>query len=102
MERSVSRRLCMNTRMHIYYSGRVQGVGFRYTVIRLAAGRPVTGFVKNLRDGRVEVVAEGEEKAVEGLLNDIDRVMQKYIEDRSLVRETPTGEFREFQVATDN
>ncbi len=88
--------------MHIYYIGRVQGVGFRYTVMRLAAGRPVTGFVKNLRDGRVEVVAEGEEKAVEGLLNYIDRVMQRYIESRSAVTETPTGEFKGFQVAMDN
>ena len=92
----------MNTRMHIYYSGRVQGVGFRYTVMRLAAGRPVTGFVKNLRDGRVEVVAEGEDDAVAALVSDIDRVMQKYIEDRSAVTETPTGEFEGFQVAMDN
>ena len=96
------RRLCMNTRMHIYYSGRVQGVGFRYTVMRLAAGRPVTGFVKNLRDGRVEVVAEGEGDAVATLVSDIDRVMQKYIEDRSLVSETPTGEFEGFGVAMHN
>ena len=102
MERSVLRRLCMNTRMHMYYSGRVQGVGFRYTVMRLAAGRPVTGFVKNLRDGRVEVVAEGEDDAVAALVSDIDRVMQKYIEDRSAVTETPTGEFEGFQVAMDN
>lgn len=86
----------------MYYSGRVQGVGFRYTVMRLAAGRPVTGFVKNLRDGRVEVVAEGEDDAVAALVSDIDRVMQKYIEDRSAVTETPTGEFEGFQVAMDN
>ena len=92
----------MNTRMHIYYSGRVQGVGFRYTVMRLAAGRPVTGFVKNLRDGRVEVVAEGEGDAVATLVSDIDRVMQKYIEDRSAVSETPTGEFEGFQVEMHN
>jgi len=88
--------------MHIYYIGRVQGVGFRYTVMRLAAGRPVTGFVKNLRDGRVEVVVEGEDEAVASLVSDIDRVMQKYIEDRSAVSETPTSEFEGFQMAMGN
>jgi len=88
--------------MHIYYIGRVQGVGFRYTVMRLASGRPVTGFVKNLRDGRVEVLAEGEESIVDAFVANIDRVMQKYIEDRSAVSETPTGEFEGFQVEMHN
>jgi acylphosphatase len=46
-------------RREVYYSGRVQGVGFRYTVRRLAAGYAVTGFVKNLPDGRVQLVTEG-------------------------------------------
>ena len=46
-------------RRRIYYSGRVQGVGFRFSTQRLASGFAVAGSVKNLRDGRVEVVAEG-------------------------------------------
>jgi acylphosphatase len=41
------------------YAGHVQGVGFRYTVRHLAGGFQVSGFVRNLADGRVEVVAEG-------------------------------------------
>lgn len=45
--------------MHIFYSGTVQGVGFRYTVKALAAGFDVTGMVRNLPDGRVELDAEG-------------------------------------------
>lgn len=43
----------------VMYSGRVQGVGFRYTVKQVAAGYEVTGTVRNLPDGRVELVAEG-------------------------------------------
>ena len=43
----------------VYYSGRVQGVGFRYTVRSLASRMAVTGFVKNLPDGRVHLVVEG-------------------------------------------
>jgi acylphosphatase len=46
-------------RMQILYSGRVQGVGFRYAVRTLATGFEVTGAVRNLADGRVELIAEG-------------------------------------------
>ncbi len=50
----------MKQRLTILYSGRVQGVGFRATCARLAAGFQVTGRVCNLTDGRVELIAEGE------------------------------------------
>ena len=46
--------------LHILYEGRVQGVGFRYTTKSVANGFEVTGTVRNLTDGRVELVAEGE------------------------------------------
>ena len=45
--------------MSIFYSGSVQGVGFRYTAKAVASGFEVTGTVRNLSDGRVELVAEG-------------------------------------------
>ena len=46
--------------LRVFYSGRVQGVGFRYAVKSLAPGFEVAGTVRNLPDGRVELVAEGE------------------------------------------
>lgn len=46
-------------RMQVFYSGRVQGVGFRYQTRQLAAGYEVLGTIRNLPDGRVELVAEG-------------------------------------------
>ena len=52
-------------RLHAFYSGRVQGVGFRYTVKALAQGFEVMGVVRNLPDGRVELVAEGERNELE-------------------------------------
>ena len=58
----------MNRRVHLYISGSVQGVFFRDTTRQVAQSVGVTGFVKNLRDGRVEVVAEGENEAVEKLV----------------------------------
>jgi len=55
-----ARTTTMNrTRLHVFYSGHVQGVGFRFTVKQVAAGFEVTGTVRNLSDGRVELVAEG-------------------------------------------
>lgn len=51
--------------MTIFYSGRVQGVGFRYTVKHVALGFDVTGTVRNLADGRVELIAEGSREELE-------------------------------------
>src|ERR1043165_8666325 len=53
-------------RLHVFYSGRVQGVGFRYTAKNVATGFEVTGIVRNLPDGRVELVAEGLKDELEG------------------------------------
>jgi acylphosphatase len=51
--------------MHIFYEGRVQGVGFRYTVKSVVQGFDVRGTVRNLPDGRVELAAEGERSELE-------------------------------------
>ena len=53
---------------HLFYAGRVQGVGFRYTVKQIAAGYEVTGWVRNLVDGRVEMLVRGEKDQVEDFL----------------------------------
>ena len=89
----------MKIRTHVYYSGQVQGVGFRYTVERLARGQAVTGFVRNLRDGRVELVVEGEQADVGRFLDEVDRIMAGYIHNRLVEDEQPTGEFSGFEVA---
>jgi acylphosphatase len=52
-------------RMQIFYTGRVQGVGFRYTARTVAAGFEVTGTIRNLPDGRVELLAEGAKPELE-------------------------------------
>jgi len=88
----------MGIRRHVYYSGAVQGVGFRYAAARAAEGRAVAGFVRNLRDGRVELVAEGQEAEVSGLLAEIDGLMAGYVRARQVVDEPVGGEFRGFEV----
>jgi acylphosphatase len=52
----------------VHYDGRVQGVGFRWTVKSLASGYDVTGSVRNLADGRVELIASGDSAEVEDFL----------------------------------
>jgi acylphosphatase len=59
--------------IHVLVSGRVQGVGFRYFVKQRADAAGVAGWVRNLRDGRVEAVLAGAPEAVQAALQDIGR-----------------------------
>jgi acylphosphatase len=61
----------MGKTVQIFYEGRVQGVGFRYTARRVAAGYDVAGYVRNLADGRVELVASGDDEEVDGFLQGV-------------------------------
>ncbi len=88
----------MKERIHVYYSGRVQGVGFRFTTEDLALELGITGWVKNLRDGRVEILAEGEEDNLKRFLEGIDSYFKGYIGDRDLSWHQPTDEFGDFRI----
>ena len=69
-------------RAHVIFHGRVQGVGFRYTVSRAAtAYENVTGIVSNLPNGTVELIAEGSTTDITALLSDIRGEMARYITD---------------------
>ena len=63
----------------VLYTGRVQGVGFRYTTRRIAHRYPITGYVKNLPDGRVELLAEGAPADLDQFLADIAATMSDHI-----------------------
>ncbi len=58
----------MRTGARVIYTGRVQGVGFRYSVKQIAAGFEVTGWVRNLRDGSVEMLASGAPEEVDAFI----------------------------------
>lgn len=59
------------TACHVFYEGRVQGVGFRYSVRQIATGFDVTGWVKNIPDGRVELLAIGFSREITDFLQAI-------------------------------
>jgi len=88
-----------NVRATVFYTGRVQGVGFRWRTCRVADEHPVTGYVCNLPDGRVEMVAEGARGDVETFLDGLEGQMAGHIEGRATTWSAPTGEFPDFDVA---
>lgn len=88
----------MKKQVHVYYIGRVQGVGFRFTAIEIADELGITGRVRNLRDGRVEIRAEAEEKSLENFLNRISSYFSRYIQNAETEWLNATGEYKDFRV----
>lgn len=81
------------TRYTIHFSGRVQGVGFRYTCCQLAETCAVAGYVMNLPDGRVKLVAEGEKVELDALLSAIKKRMSRHITDVKCDASVCNGEY---------
>lgn len=88
----------MHKRVHVYYAGRVQGVGFRFTVERKAVDLGIVGWVKNLSDGKVELLAEAEEKDLSMFLTTIDKTFSEYIQKKTLNWSPSMGEFNFFEI----
>jgi acylphosphatase len=76
-------------RRRAFYRGRVQGVGFRFTARRLALGFAVAGFVRNLDDGQVELVAEGDAAEVGAFLDAVAREFGDKIRGVEVYQEPP-------------
>ena len=85
-------------RREVHYQGRVQGVGFRYTTREIARGFRVTGYVMNLDDGRVRLVAEGEGSELDRFLAQVAQKFGDCIRGSSVDKSPATGEFAEFRI----
>ena len=86
-------------RIHVFYSGRVQGVGFRFTAEQVALSLGIVGWVKNLPDGKVEVVSEGEEAKLVLFLERIKNgPMKPYIRGVAVEWKKADGEFNDFGI----
>jgi acylphosphatase len=82
------------------YSGRVQGVGFRYAVHNTAKGFEVTGYVRNLTDGRVELVAEAAKEELDAFLQAIrDSEVGRFIRQEQPCWGDAKNEFRGFTIS---
>jgi len=85
-------------RAYIFYSGRVQGVGFRYTVQRYALELDLTGWVKNLPDGRVEALIEGAKEKIVRLCNAVEGNFSGYIQDKKIDFHEGQNIFDDFKI----
>ncbi len=85
--------------MQIVYSGRVQGVGFRYTAKSTAQGFEVVGTIRNLPNGQVELIAEGEREELDAFRQAVrESGMEHFIQNEALSWGEPTHEFRGFEI----
>ena len=83
----------------MFYSGHVQGVGFRYTTKTVATGFEIAGIVRNLPDGRVELVAEGSRAELEAFRSAIlDAGLAGFIRDEQVTWADAKNEFRGFEI----
>jgi len=85
-------------RWTVHFTGRVQGVGSRASTEHLAAGFAVTGYVRNLPDGRVELVAEGTDDELRALVREIQARLGQYIRQQTQTSDAASGEWDEFSI----
>ena len=85
-------------RTTIYFSGHVQGVGFRFTTRLIAMNYTVSGFVRNLANGQVELVVEGNQSEVDSFLSDLRQRMAENIDNEQVDNLPATGEFTHFEI----
>ena len=85
-------------RLHLFYSGSVQGVEFRYNAQRIADSLKLAGWVRNLSDGRVEIALEGSQEDMGLFLKKIREVFEKYIQAVDTEWGESAGEFDGFVI----
>jgi acylphosphatase len=84
----------------VFFEGRVQGVGFRYTARQVAKGFNVTGWVKNLPDGRVEMQVSGESDEVNAFLDALERSeLGSFIRNKQVKEIEPPADAKGFQIS---
>ncbi|MBU0897205.1 MAG: acylphosphatase [Candidatus Omnitrophica bacterium] len=88
----------MKKRYHLFFSGRVQGVGFRFTARHLANKHKINGWVMNLPDGGVSLTAEGKEDNLNAFLANLREEFKSYIINFKLQELPPSGEYKNFQI----
>ena len=84
---------------HIIFTGHVQGVGFRFTAQRIASRHQLSGFVRNLPDGSVEILAQGKSEDVDGCIEDIKTDFAGYVR-QTIIEDVPVNPaYKNFRIA---
>jgi acylphosphatase len=83
---------------HVIFIGRVQGVGFRFTALRMAQRHQITGFVRNLPNGTVEMLAQGPARDIDDCIQDIKEYFGDYLRE-TRIQEIPTNpKYKDFRI----
>ncbi len=85
-------------RWHIFFSGRVQGVGFRFTSRQVAQRYDVSGWVKNLPNGAVEMIVEGPSDQLRKYVADVSESTHGHVADMQMTKSAATGEFSGMEI----
>ena len=86
------------TARQVIFIGRVQGVGFRFTAHRMAQRHHLTGFVRNLPDGTVEMLAQGPARDIDDCIQDIKEYYDDYLRE-TRIQEIPTDpKYKDFRI----
>jgi len=83
---------------HIIFTGHVQGVGFRFTARDIAHRYGLTGMVRNLMDGTVEMIAQGPVEDIDRCIQDIQDAFTGYIRQTKIKEIPPNPQYKEFQI----
>ena len=84
---------------YIIFTGQVQGVGFRFTAFNTANRHQLTGFVRNLPDGTVEMLAQGPAQAIDDCIRDIEEEFSGYIIRETKIKEIPPNpQYKDFEI----
>ena len=81
-----------------FFTGRVQGVGFRYTALQVAREFDISGFVANLPDGRVQLEAEGSPDQIEGFIAAVEERMHGHVKKVDRLKDTREAQFTGFSI----
>jgi acylphosphatase len=82
----------------IIFTGRVQGVGFRFTARRAANRRQLTGFVRNLPDGTVEMLAQGCSEDIDDCIQDLKEYFSGYLKETRIEEIPPDPKHTDFKI----
>lgn len=83
---------------HIVFVGRVQGVGFRFTAYNIANRYRLTGLVRNLLDGTVEMVAQGPPDDIDACVRDINNAFAGYLRETKIEEVPPNPQYADFKI----
>ena len=88
----------MKKTVHIFFSGMVQGVGFRFTTRAVANRYRINGWVKNTYDSRVEIIAQGKKEDIDDFVDDLKQEFSRHVSDVDITQIEPSDDYNSFQI----